>query len=263
MAVPEAAADDLVADLAAGEMPRSGLAAWFRDRIDSRSRPRLGKQNTHTDQHIGPMQPVFVWRVTFSGPGVASGRVVRTMTGEGLESVSNEGRRGAKERPVLQGKGMYIMAGTECRRRRGRPPGDAGAPGPDFPRDFQGHRWGVQLPSAVARPQRPERADDRPGDSRFQTAGLQVWGLTHTQGKNPVMEAHRAASRVRQWKLDGLVVNPQSSMSASLTAPAVHGDSAPGPRPGRGPALDRVQPVIAIPTAGPGRWPRSRRFPID
>ncbi len=44
----------------------------------------------------------------------------------------------------------------------------------------------------------------------FQAAGIEVWGLTHTQGRDPVMEAHRAASRVLKWNLKGLVVGPQS-----------------------------------------------------
>lgn len=44
----------------------------------------------------------------------------------------------------------------------------------------------------------------------LQNAGVQVWALSHTQGKYPAMEAHRAASRVLKWGLAGLVINPQS-----------------------------------------------------
>lgn len=43
----------------------------------------------------------------------------------------------------------------------------------------------------------------------FKAAGIAVWALTHVYGADPVMEAHRAASRVLRWRLDGLVVNPQ------------------------------------------------------
>ncbi len=43
----------------------------------------------------------------------------------------------------------------------------------------------------------------------FKGAGIPVWGLAHVYGHDPVMEAHRAASRVLRWRLDGLVVNPQ------------------------------------------------------
>ncbi|MBN2470669.1 MAG: peptidoglycan DD-metalloendopeptidase family protein [Anaerolineae bacterium] len=43
----------------------------------------------------------------------------------------------------------------------------------------------------------------------FKNAGIPVWGLAHVYGSDPVMEAHRAASRVLRWRLDGLVVNPQ------------------------------------------------------
>jgi len=44
----------------------------------------------------------------------------------------------------------------------------------------------------------------------FQSAGIAVWALAHTQGRDPVMEAHRAAGRVLRWRLDGLVIGPQS-----------------------------------------------------
>ncbi|GAB4570570.1 MAG: hypothetical protein Kow0077_05000 [Anaerolineae bacterium] len=41
-------------------------------------------------------------------------------------------------------------------------------------------------------------------------AGLAVWSLAHCYGKDAAMEAHRAASRVLRWRLDGLVINPQA-----------------------------------------------------
>ncbi len=98
----------------------------------------------------------------------------------------------------------------------------------------------------------------------FQTAGLRVWGLTHTQGKNPVMEAHRAASRVRQWKLDGLVVNPQSQYVGQFDGARQFMATL---RQDLGQGADR--PLIAFSLyrdpdgQDPADWPRSRRFPID
>jgi murein DD-endopeptidase MepM/ murein hydrolase activator NlpD len=44
----------------------------------------------------------------------------------------------------------------------------------------------------------------------FRAAGVAVWSLAHVYGTDPVMEAHRAASRVMRWRLDGLVISPQT-----------------------------------------------------
>ncbi len=88
----------------------------------------------------------------------------------------------------------------------------------------------------------------------LQGAGIAVWALTHTQGRDPVMEAHRAAARVLKWRLDGLVVGPQSQYigqheRAREFMATLRRD------------LGSERPLAD--TQDPPGWPLSRRFPVD
>ncbi len=165
---------------------------------------------------------------------------------------------------MLQGKGMYIWQIQKCDR------GDANAlvllardaqlthvifkiadGSYDFPLPAQdpGGRLEAMTDAAI-------RA--------FQRAGLQVWGLTHTQGADPVMEAHRSASRVLRWNLSGLVVNPQSQYigqhdRARQFMSTLRADLGDDPE-----RLLIAFSLFRDPDGqDPPNWPQSRRFPID
>lgn len=98
----------------------------------------------------------------------------------------------------------------------------------------------------------------------FQQAGIAVWALTHTQGANPEMEAHRSASRVLRWHLDGLVVNPQSQYigqhdKARLFMATLRQDLGSDPEQ-RQVAFSLFRNPDSL---DPADWPAARRFPID
>jgi murein DD-endopeptidase MepM/ murein hydrolase activator NlpD len=102
----------------------------------------------------------------------------------------------------------------------------------------------------------------------FQTAGIQVWALTHTQGRDPAMEAHRAASRVLRWNLSGLVVNPQSQYigqfnRARLFMSTLRQDLASLTASETNPLLIAFSLFRDPDAQDPPTWPQSRRFPID
>ncbi len=111
---------------------------------------------------------------------------------------------------MLQGKGMFIWEVQKC---------DAGDPARLVALARAAQISHVILKLTDGTFDFPLPAQDTGGrleqmtDSvirAFQKAGLAVWALTHTQGADPAMEAHRAASRVLKWNLDGIVVSPQS-----------------------------------------------------
>ncbi len=95
----------------------------------------------------------------------------------------------------------------------------------------------------------------------FQSAGIAVWALAHTQGRDPVMEAHRAAGRVLRWRLDGLIIGPQSQYigqpeRAREFMAALRQDLG-------GERLLAFSLFLNPDTQDPPGWPLSRRFPID
>ncbi|MBN1966629.1 MAG: hypothetical protein JW910_18400, partial [Anaerolineae bacterium] len=98
----------------------------------------------------------------------------------------------------------------------------------------------------------------------FRRARLQVWALAHTQGTDPAMEAHRAAGRVRRWRLDGVVINPQQGYTgqhahARQFIAALRQDL----------GTDSEAPLVALSlyrnpdTLDPSQEPLTSRFPVD
>jgi hypothetical protein len=162
---------------------------------------------------------------------------------------------------VLQGKGIFIWQVQQC---------DKGDPATlvALAREAQiGH---VVFKLADGTFDFPIPAQDPGGKHELltdaairalQNVGIAIWALTHIQGKDPVMEAHRAASRVLRWKLDGLVINPQSQYTGQpdkarqfmTTIRQDLGESFPL-------ALSLFQNPDTLDAPGA---PGDRRFPID
>lgn len=98
----------------------------------------------------------------------------------------------------------------------------------------------------------------------FQNAGIGVWALAHTQGADPAMEAHRAASRVLRWNLDGLVVNPQAQYTGQHERARQYMATL---REDLGRDPDRLQIAFSLfrspDSLDVTSWEMARRFPVD
>ena len=165
---------------------------------------------------------------------------------------------------MLQGKGMFIWQVERCDRGEARTLVDLARAAQLSHVIFKLSDGTFDFPLPAQDPGgRLESLTDA-AIRAFQQAGIQVWALAHTQGQDPEMEAHRAASRVLRWDLSGLVVSPQSQYigqhDKARRFMATLRDDLGGSAGGLPIAFSLFRDPDLQDSPG---WPLSRRFPVD